>query len=77
MRPRGSRLEVYKAVNYDVGVADSRRETYTFELHTTNSNMSLPIFEVAKSVASDAYKQDPSAINPLFELVLRQPGALG
>lgn len=39
--------------------------------------MSLPIFELVKSVATDAYKQDPSAVEPLLELVLRQPGALG
>lgn len=38
--------------------------------------MSLPTFEIAKLVASDAYKQDPSIINSLLEVVLSQPGAI-
>lgn len=38
--------------------------------------MPLPTIEIVKLVAHDAYKQDPSLVNPLLEHMLNQPGTI-
>ena len=39
--------------------------------------MSLPAVEIAKLVASDAYRTDPTVINDAFETLSKVPGFIG